>query len=732
MKHTRSLSVAFALLAVGCPRAPTTATPDAAAPGSRADAVTDAPEADAGDPAAPSTRLTTFGSEAALRSWWAARNRPRPAPSRGASGANTPFGGLAAPAAPAAPMAQGLGGGGAGEGTVGMGSLGTMGHGSGSGTGSGYGSGAGGPSRARARYAIANNGTPPPGGPGGRVGGGADESITNNQVEGVDEGDIVKMHRDHLVILRRGRLFSVRLGDDALTPVSMVDAYGRGRTPGGWYDEMLVDGDTVVVIGYSSAAQASEVGLFDIDADGRLRWRDTMFVRSSDYYSARNYASRLVNHHLVMYMPVPLRVGDNERFSLPAVRQRPDAEWQDVLPYARLYRPVQELGYSPVIHTVLSCDLANRGFNCQAIGVVGPNSRNFYVSGEAVYLWVNASYSRFGWRRPQPGNPPPPPSVVYRFPLDCGSVGAVRARGAPLDQFSFDERAGTLRVFVRGEGGGDAMWGSEITQGDVGFLRVPTSQFDASVPTMTRAAYRGLPRVEGGGYSMQNRFVGDHLLYGSGQGWAGRTGNAPASPVTVYDVGRDVVTRLDIPHTVERVEPLGRDALVVGNERGGLTFTSVALDATPTLAGRHTVPGASQGETRSHGFFFRPTGDRAGMLGLPVTSGDDGGGWSQLRNVSSSVLFLGVDNLRFRPAGSLRSGTGTAVNDRCVASCADWYGNARPIFLGDRVFALLGYELVEGTVSAGRIRERRRTDVLRTLIGNNGDHRTSAFDHIPD
>ncbi len=629
-------------------------------------------------------------------------------------------------------MAQGLGGGGAAEGTIGMGSVGTMGHGSGSGTGSGYGAGAG--ARAgtgRARYALANNGTPP-GGPGGRVGGGANESITNNQVEGVDEGDIVKMHRDHLVILRRGRLFSVRLGDDTLTPVSMVDAYGRGRTPGGWYDEMLVDGDTVVVIGYSSAAQASEVGLFDIDAEGRLRWRDTMFVRSSDYYSARNYASRLVNHHLVMYMPVPLRVGDNERFSLPAVRQRPDAEWQDVLPYARLYRPVQELGYSTVIHTVMSCDLANRGFNCQAIGVVGPSSRNFYVSGEAVYLWVNASHGRFGWRRPQPGNAPPPPSVVYRFPLDCGSVGAVRARGAPLDQFSFDERAGTLRVFVRGEGGGDAMWGSETTQGDVGFLRVPTSQFDASVPTMTRAAYRGLPRVEGGGYSMQNRFVGDHLLYGSGQGWAGRTGNAPASPVTVYDAGRDVVTRLDIPHTVERIEPLGRDALVVGNERGGLTFTSVALDATPTLAGRHTVPGASQGETRSHGFFFQPTGDRAGMLGLPVTAGDDGGGWSQLRNVSSSVLFLGVDALRFRPAGSLRSGTGAAVNDRCVASCADWYGNARPIFLGDRVFALLGYELVEGTVSAGRIRERRRTDVLRTLMGNNGDHRTSAFDNIPD
>ncbi|MEZ4409456.1 MAG: hypothetical protein R3A52_23745 [Polyangiales bacterium] len=47
--------------------------------------------------------------------------------------------------------------------------------------------------------------------------------------QGVDEGDIVKVHGDHLVVLRRGRLFSVRAGDGALTPVSAVDAFGRGR-----------------------------------------------------------------------------------------------------------------------------------------------------------------------------------------------------------------------------------------------------------------------------------------------------------------------------------------------------------------------------------------------------------------------------------------------------------------------------------------------------------------------
>jgi hypothetical protein len=49
-----------------------------------------------------------------------------------------------------------------------------------------------------------------------------------------------------------------------------------------------------------------------------------------------------------------------------------------------------------------------------------------------------------------------------------------------------------------------------------------------------------------------------------------------------------------------------------------------------------------------------------------------------------------------------------AVNDNCRASCVDWYGNSRPLFLRNRVFALLGYELVEGKLDNGRMRELRR------------------------
>ena len=70
------------------------------------------------------------------------------------------------------------------------------------------------------------------------------------------------------------------------------------------------------------------------------------------------------------------------------------------------------------------------------------------------------------------------------------------------------------------------------------------------------------------------------------------------------------------------------------------------------------------------------------------------------------MLYLRANRLRLEEVGSLAAQPGVGRNDACRASCMDWYGNARPVFLGGRVFALLGYELVEGKVLAQGGRER--------------------------
>ena len=60
-----------------------------------------------------------------------------------------------------------------------------------------------------------------------------EESITNVQHAGVDEGGIVKTYRNFLVVLRRGRLFTVDVSDGKLAPVSHVDAFGPDLDPDG-------------------------------------------------------------------------------------------------------------------------------------------------------------------------------------------------------------------------------------------------------------------------------------------------------------------------------------------------------------------------------------------------------------------------------------------------------------------------------------------------------------------
>ncbi|MGZ8346635.1 MAG: beta-propeller domain-containing protein, partial [Allosphingosinicella sp.] len=99
------------------------------------------------------------------------------------------------------------------------------------------------------------------------------QSITNTQEANVDEGGIVKVHGQNLVILRRGRLFTVSLADGVLRPVDSINAFPPGVSGSGdWYDEMLVAGDRVIVIGYSYARGGTEINRFRISREGRLRF----------------------------------------------------------------------------------------------------------------------------------------------------------------------------------------------------------------------------------------------------------------------------------------------------------------------------------------------------------------------------------------------------------------------------------------------------------------------------
>jgi hypothetical protein len=140
-----------------------------------------------------------------------------------------------------------------------------------------------------------------------------------------------------------------------------------------------------------------------------------------------------------------------------------------------------------------------------------------------------------------------------------------------------------------------------------------------------------------------------------------------------------------------------------------LHFTAVRLGKVPAAADDYVRKGASQGELRSHGFFYKADARDSGMLGLPISL-PARPGYRHLFDTSAAILFLRNDSLHFQEVGELEARPEGAKDDACRASCVDWYGNSQPLFVRGRVFALLGYELVEGALEDGRIWEMRRAN----------------------
>lgn len=537
-------------------------------------------------------------------------------------------------------------------------------------------------------------------------------SITNTQEADVDEGGIVKVAGDHLVILRRGRIFTVSLAGNRMHNVDHIDAFPPGSSGDAWYDEMLVSGDRIVVVGYSYARGGTEINRFRIAPNGKLAFEDSYHLRSNDYYSSENYASRLVGSTLIFYTPLSLNT-DKPLESLPGLQRwtgKPDAPFARTLPITKLYVP-EPLRRKPdadlsTLHTVTLCDLATPRLACRATAVLGSSSRTFYVSGAAVYVWTD------GDRTPTARSG----AFVYRLPLDGSAPGAVQAWGGPVDQFSFaeDRAAKRLRVVVRADSAGDAMWRPEHSEGAAALLTLPIAAFGDGSRITNASAYRPLPVGEES-WSFHNRFVGRHLIYSAG------IFNEHKGTSIVYAVplSGGAIARIAVPHGVDRLDIIGVDAIAIGNDaRERLGFSAIELTDTSRLGDSYFLPAAHEGERRSQAFFFRPDegspNGASGMLGLPVTRDLGHSPVARFLGSGSAVAFLRRDARRFSPAGELVANAESARDDACKASCVDWYGNARPIFLNDRLFALMGYELVEGRVAGGLVGERARLDFAPT------------------
>lgn len=502
--------------------------------------------------------------------------------------------------------------------------------------------------------------------------GASNENVTNNQEEGVDEGGIVKNIGDALVILRKGRLYAANVA--GASPV-LLDSIRVARTESlnanAWYDEMLVKGNVIYVVGYRYGGRGLPRGATEIDsfvlADGKLQRRASRFLESNDYYSGVNYASRMVDGKLVFYMPHYIATED-QALSFPRVMTVDDAGTfapvgpifgvQDVT--TSLQKPVY-----PTFHTVVQCELDEQGgLDCHGRSVIGGWWRQTYVSPDAVYLWSARQ--------------------VYRFDFASLAVTTHAASGYPIDQFSFKQTEDALLVTTNGQNRGAV-------------TTMPLAAFD-------QTGKQALQTTDLPGAVLANRFVGDVLVAATGTYANGTYDMA----VTTFDpTTRGVASApLGKDRRVVRIEPAGERRAVIATADASyrsqdLTLETRSLDALGAPLGTITLEGVSQGESRSHGFFYKPGEGGAGRFGYAVI--DQRAGYDQ----GYSGWGGGISNLGFfdvSAAGAIGTiGIVSSTSDVsvCETSCVDWYGNTRPIFLGSRVYALMGSELAEVALGSG-------------------------------
>ena len=555
-------------------------------------------------------------------------------------------------------------------------------------------------------------------------------SITNNQESGVDEGDIVKAWDRFLIVLMHGRLFSVDTADAAagMRLVDRIDTYRDAREES-WIDEMLITGDKIIVTGYSYETSTSSYSVFQVDSEGRLSFVARYFVESEDYYSSENYASRIVDGKLVVYSPFDLsEFAAGKQVPLPRIRRWTEAqgygEWQPMFDITDVYRPIQPT-YWPAMHVLTFCDLdASAKKPCDARGIVGPWGRETYVTPDNYYLWLTTDVDEYQDVHEREDcvegrdtfHKPGHPSAVYRLTLSRHSLTAVHTEGWPNDQFALEERDGDLWALVQRPPATCYTDDDEESGYPLALAKIPQERFAPRPEVLSMSAYFRVPRIHNP-WDQQTRFSRNHVLYGSTRRyWDDDADAAPTKQITVVPLTSPMrAQQLALPHGVTRIELFGDNAVSFGHLPGSdFAVSSVSLRRRPGIVDTQVVPGVVESEGRSHAFNARVENDGSGIFGLPVLdlAALESDYW---RDPPVDVFFFTASTALNLESARQLSGSPDLQREStaysCEISCYDWYGNARPIFFRDRIFALVGLELIEGALIEGRVWETGRVQL---------------------
>ncbi|MDP2600794.1 MAG: beta-propeller domain-containing protein [Deltaproteobacteria bacterium] len=518
----------------------------------------------------------------------------------------------------------------------------------------------------------------------------SNQEITNNQEIGVDEGGIVKNYKDFLVVLHRGKLAVAKISKDRmLSLVSKMDVPAKGLDNSAWYDELLLNDNVVIVVGYrwnnfgDYGRGLTEVNFFRIDEKGNINRIVTKFIESADYYSWKNYASRLVGDQLVLYTPrgawdynkdktLELHIPQMYRLSEDGklVSEGPLYSETDV------YKPFQEVS-RPVLHSVLHCDVSKpETISCSGKAVLANGCREFYVSQKKAYLWVSDYKNKAG--------------LVYAVPLDGSLGGAFKLPVAPFDQFSFSETKKGLSLF------GVSYDAEKICDKENPMILadIPDDIFSSPTPREIQNYYVCLPKADTSQTYTDlsaNRFNTTHLVYG-----------AQKKLIAVNRADKKI-TRLNLPYRLFRLEKAGERMMAFGSDGYGyfsanLGISSLSLSGDPVLSETTLLTDVYLGEWRSHSYSYQSGKEENGSFGIATLqlkqSNDASKSWSYDYEVQSSIHYFDLkQNGNIVLNNAIQEQAFTQSTEQCTTSCIDWYGNTRPIFLNGQILGLLGDQL---------------------------------------
>jgi len=532
-------------------------------------------------------------------------------------------------------------------------------------------------------------------------------------------------------------------GEPGLEYTDRFNVY-RDEADGGWYDEMLVTGNKVVVTAYSYSQDASEVTIIEMDKAGKFSFVETFYISSDDYYSSDNYATRIIGDKFIVYTPIYLSdLEGNGGIEYPVVRrwQTEDefdenkARGKQLFKAREIYKPLSQV-LDPVLHTVSICDIGRarkgRNLKCETTAFVGYSESEFYVAPDSVYVWtwpsrgdrnlLNISNERYDC------NTAPDvteaehilPAAIYRVPLSGGLLEVAGAQGAPIDQFSMAATRRRFRSLVNLDIN-DCNWRNQGR--NLALLDIRRSRFGDRLNKPVAREFIDLPSlIDARG--IENRWTDTHLVYAAGQsrynGYPPERGETfEPTPLIVVPISKpEKTSKISLPGSSLRLERVGDDIVSTGyKDDTGLQMSYIDLSGAAQISGTAHLKGLYESEGRSHAFNSRIELDGSGLMGIPTMQKPEGAGRWWWNSVSSNVSFVALSPAKDMSNIGKLSPAEDAVHEAyaCDVSCIDWYGNSRPIFTNGRIFALAATELVEGNVIAGRMSERARVNLTVPL-----------------